>query len=93
MDDGKLEVETSVSLSGPELSPTLEITATATALQDISTCRAGFVTLHPADLAGRDVRIIPAEGGRQRWGRFPVGVTPQQVLPQAPPSHFLGCTL
>jgi hypothetical protein len=57
----------------------LVFAATATPLTDFVTNRAGFVVLHPADLAGQKLRVTHVDGSEEET-RFPETISPSQPV-------------
>jgi hypothetical protein len=57
----------------------LVFAATATPLTDFVTNRAGFVVLHPADLAGQKLRVTHVDGSEEEI-HFPETISPSQPV-------------
>jgi D-apionolactonase len=57
----------------------LDFTAIATPETDFVTNRAGFVVLHPADLAGEKLKVTHVDGSEEET-RFPKAISPSQPV-------------
>jgi hypothetical protein len=75
---GSQELSLSAEISG-DTSGIVMFRGRARAITDFDTCRTGFVVLHPANVAGLDVEIELADGGK-RAGRFPYLIDPIQPM-------------
>jgi hypothetical protein len=78
VEDGAARLDYAVTITGGA-DGTLVFSADAYALDAFVTCRAGFVVLHPASLAGLPVEVEHVDGTREHT-RFPELIDPVQPM-------------
>jgi hypothetical protein len=76
--DGEARLDYAVTITG-SADGTLVFTAEAEARAPFVTCRAGFVVLHPAGVAGAPVEVEHVDGSREST-RFPDLIDPVQPM-------------